>query len=258
MKIGIIGRGTVGDAVYNGIAQQGHDVAFFDPRYPESRQEHVLDADCVFLCVPTDSNQNGDCDTSIVERVIGELDAANYRGLIGIKSTVIPGTTDRMQQQYPNLKICCVPEFLRAKLALADFVYNHDVLVIGSHRTEDFELVKAIHGFIPRNTVCVKPVEAEITKYFNNVHHSVQVTFANIAYEICQKLGADYNAVYNAITKRDCINPHYLLVNEKLRGFGGHCLPKDTMAWNNLQKSLGLDFSMIEAVLNDNNKVNHG
>jgi UDP-glucose 6-dehydrogenase len=60
MKIGIIGRGTVGDAVYNGIAQQGHDVAFFDPRYPESRQEHVLDADCVFLCVPTDSNQNGD------------------------------------------------------------------------------------------------------------------------------------------------------------------------------------------------------
>ena len=258
MKVGIIGRGTVGDAVYKGLEQQGHDVSFFDPKFEGSKIEDVLDTECVFLSVPTDSTPEGDCDTSIVERVVAELNAANYKGLVAIKSTVVPGTSDRIQAEYPNLRMACVPEFLRAKLALADFVYNHDVLVIGVNTDEDFELVKNIHGFIPRNIVRVKPIEAEVIKYFNNVHHAVQVTFGNIIYEICQKLGADYNSVYNAITKRDCINPHYLLVNEKLRGFGGHCLPKDTKGLNRLLDKLGLDFEMIQAVLNDNDKVNNG
>ena len=258
MKVGIIGRGTVGDAVYKGLEQQGHDVSFFDPKVEGSTLADVLDTECVFLSVPTDSTPEGDCDTSIVERVVKELSDAGYKGLVAIKSTVVPGTTDRIQAEYPHLRMACVPEFLRAKLALADFVYNHDVLVIGVNTDEDFKLVQDIHGFIPRNIVRVKPIEAEVIKYFNNVHHAVQVTFGNIIYEICQKLGADYNNVYNAITKRDCINPHYLLVNEKLRGFGGHCLPKDTKGLNRLLDKLGLDFEMIQAVLNDNDKVNNG
>lgn len=258
MKVGVIGRGTVGDAVYKGLEQQGHDVSFYDPKFPESKLADVLETECVFLSVPTDSTPEGNCDTSIVERVVAELNAAGYKGLTCVKSTVVPGTSDRLQAQYPNMRIGCVPEFLRAKLALADFVYNHDVLVIGVNTDADFELVKAIHGFIPRNVVRVKPIEAEVIKYFNNVHHAVQVTFGNIIYEVCQKLGADYNAIYNAITKRDCINPHYLLVNDKLRAFGGHCLPKDTKALNNLLKDLDLDFDMIQAVLDDNDKVANG
>jgi UDPglucose 6-dehydrogenase len=258
MKVGIIGRGTVGDAVYKGLEQQGHDVTFFDPKVEGSTLNDVLDTECVFLSVPTDSTPEGDCDTSIVERVVKELSDAGYKGLVAIKSTVVPGTTDRIQAEYPHLRMACVPEFLRAKLALADFVYNHDLLAIGVNTDADFELVKEIHGFIPRNVVRVTPLEAEVIKYFNNVHHSVQVTFGNIIYEICQKLGANYNSVYNAITKRDCINPHYLLVNDKLRGFGGHCLPKDTKGLNRLLQKLGLDFEMIQAVLNDNDKVNNG
>lgn len=257
MKVGIIGRGTVGDAVYNGLIGQGHQVSFFDPKFPDSRLDDVLDTECVFISVPTDSTTEGDCDTSIVERCIADLNSAGYKGFIGIKSTVVPGTTDRMIAQYPNLRIGCVPEFLRARMALADFVYNHDLLVIGVNNDADFELVQKIHGFIPRNVCRMKPIEAEIVKYFNNVHHAVQVTFGNIIYEICQAMGADYNQIYGAITKRDCINPHYLLVNENFRGFGGHCLPKDTKALNRLLKKLNLDFGMIEAVLKDNEKVNN-
>ena len=109
-----------------------------------------------------------------------------------------------------------------------------------------------------RSVVKVLPIEAEVIKYFNNVHHGVQITFANIIYEICQKIGADYNNVYNAIIKRDCINPHYLLVNQKFREFGGHCLPKDTKAINRLLDKLGLDFDLIQATLDDNEKVKNG
>ena len=255
MKIGIIGRGTVGKAVYEGLNHLGHNMCFFDPAYEGSTLQDVLDADCVFISVPTNQAPNGDCDTSIVESVIAELAQAQYKGLIGIKSTVIPGTSERLSKEHPDLRICSVPEFLRAKTALADFMYNHDLLVIGSNREEDFELLKKMHGHLPKNVACVKPTEAEVIKYFNNVNHSVQIIFANIAFEVCKKLGVHYEAVYHAISKRECFNPAYLMCNDNLRGFGGHCLPKDASAWANLIKNLGLEYTMIDAVIADNEKL---
>jgi UDP-glucose 6-dehydrogenase len=62
--------------------------------------------------------------------------------------------------------------------------------------------------------------------------------------------------VYKAITKRECFNPSYLMCNENMRGYGGHCLPKDTSAYANLIKNLGLDFELIQAVIKDNERVN--
>ena len=88
MKIGLIGKGTVGKAVYEGLNHLGHQMCFFDPAYEGSTLQDVLDAEVIFLCVPTNQAPNGDCDTSIVEKVIDELNTADYKGLIGIKSTV--------------------------------------------------------------------------------------------------------------------------------------------------------------------------
>jgi UDPglucose 6-dehydrogenase len=254
MKIGLLGRGTVGKAVYEGLEYLGHKMSFFDPAYEGSKLEDVLDTDCVFICVPTDQAPNGDCDTSIVDKVVKQLAENNYPGLVSIKSTVVPGTTKRLQETYPNLRMSMVPEFLRAKSALADFVYNHDLLVVGCNTKEDADLIVEIHGSFPENIARVTPTEAEVIKYFNNVHHAMSVTFANITYEVCNKLDANYMNVYKAITKRDCINPAYLMANSNMRGYGGHCLPKDTSAWNNLIKKLGLDFGLIQSVINDNEK----
>jgi len=96
MKIGIIGRGTVGQAVYDGLEFLGHAMSFFDPAYEGSQLDHVLDTEVVFVSVPTNQLPNGDCDTSIVEQVVAELNTANYQGLVAIKSTVVPGTCDRI------------------------------------------------------------------------------------------------------------------------------------------------------------------
>ena len=160
-----------------------------------------------------------------------------------------------MQQQYPSRRIGCVPEFLRAKIALADFVYNHDMLVIGCDDPADQDIVRRAHGQIPKKVSCVSPTEAEVIKYFNNVHHAMSVVFANIAYDVCRELGADYHRVYETITQRDCINPHYLMAHEKLRGYGGHCLPKDTSAWNRLVQKLGLPYKMIQSIIDDNERL---
>lgn len=95
MKIGLLGRGTVGKAVYEGLEYLGHTMSFYDPAYSESKIEHVLDTEIVFICVPTNQAENGDCDTSIVESVVQELANLNYAGLVCIKSTVIPGAIIR-------------------------------------------------------------------------------------------------------------------------------------------------------------------
>lgn len=254
MKIGIIGRGTVGGAVYEGLEYLGHTMTFYDPAWPGSTMADVVNTDVVFVCVPTDMLPSGDCDVSIVETVIHQLNSMHYRGLIAIKSTVIPGTTQRLSSQYPVLRLCNVPEFLRAKTALADFIHNHDVLVIGSHREDDQDLIRRAHGPYPHSVVCVTPTEAEIVKYFNNVHHAMQVTFANITYEVCQRLDANYMNVFTAVTKRECINPAYLMANKNTRAYGGHCLPKDTAAWNNLLSRLDIPVDLIQSVINDNER----
>lgn len=254
-KVGVLGKGTVGSAVYEGLRSIGNDVSFFDPAHTESKFEDILDTECVFISVPTDQDEDGNCDVTIVNKVVAQLNEAGYKGLVSIKSTVVPGTAVRLQEEYPSLRLSSVPEFLRAKTALADFVYNHDVLVVGTFSEKDAELVEDIHGSLPKDVRRVHPTEAEVIKYFNNVHHSVSIIFANIAYDVCSKLGVNYNNVYETIIKRECFNPAYLKCNPNMRGFGGHCLPKDTSAWNNLVKQLGLEYELIQATLNDNKRV---
>jgi len=255
MKIGIIGKGTVGSAVYEGLEYLGHCMSWYDTKHSDSRLAHVLDTEVVFVCVPTNQLPNGDCDTSIVESVVGELAAVGYSGLVSIKSTVVPGTTQKLSDQHPHLRLSMVPEFLRAKTALADFVYNHDLLVVGTLNRADADMLVDLHGSLPQNVIRVTPTEAEIIKYFNNVHHAMSVTFANIAFDVCDRMGANYMNVYKAITKRECFNPAYLMANRNMRAYGGHCLPKDTQAWNNLIRRLDLPYTMIQSIIEDNQRV---
>ena len=253
MHIGIIGRGTVGDAVYHGLAQIGHQLVHHDIK-DHTQIDDVLRTELLFVCVPTDSDQQGRCDVSIVEQTIFELHTRNYQGIVAIKSTVIAGTTDRLISQHPNLKICCVPEFLRQKSAHSDFFDHHDVLVIGAHDGEIADTVNRAHKFIPKSISVVKPVEAEIIKYFNNVHNAMEIVFANAMYEMCNKLGADYQEVLSAMTKRSNINAAYLKCSDFYRGYQGHCLPKDAMAWYLLAKDLDVHTLLFQSIVEDNRK----
>jgi len=254
MKIGIIGRGAVGDAVYHGLAQIGHELNHYDIKDTNTTIQHMRDRDMVFVCVPTEAQHDGRCDTSIVEDVLWALADLGYRGIVIIKSTVPPGTTDRMLATHPELDICCVPEFLREKSAHTDFFDNHDVLIVGSHSTESAQTIVRAHKFIPQSVAIVKPIEAEISKYFNNVHNAMEIVFANAMYEVCQKLGADYQEILQAISHRANINISYLKCSENYRGYAGRCLPKDTLAWHALCQDLGLDISIFDSIVKDNGR----
>lgn len=245
MKIGIIGLGMVGNAVYQGLMSIGNDVSFYDPKYSESKFEDILDTECVFVCVPTNPRDDGTCDTSIVEKTIKKLDSNGYSGVIVIKSTVTPGTTDEIYNKFcsriEGFRLAFVPEFLRERCALTDFLDNHDVCIIGCYKDEDYEVVKKAHGSIPKNFAKMSPLEAELSKYFNNVFNALRIVFANGFYEICQNLGADYQKIYDAMILRNNINPAYLRCSEKLRGPSGYCLSKDPLAFMHFVENLKLN-----------------
>lgn len=253
-KIGIIGVGVVGSAVKFGLARIGNEVKGFDTKDPETKLEDVLDTDLNFVCVPTPQTEDGSCDTAIVEKVAQELDDAKYKGLVVIKSTVTPGTTDKLVKSHPNMRFAFCPEFLREKATYTDFVENHDLCAIGVYNNEDYEIVKAAHGELPQNFAQLTPLEAEFTKYFSNVLNALKVVFANGFYEVCQKMGADYTKIKNAMVHRNTIANVYLDCNENFRGYGGNCLPKDAEAFARLVKDLDLDLDLFDTIISENKK----
>ena len=158
-----------------------------------------------------------------------------------------------MISEYPNLKICYSPEFLRERFAYSDFISTKSVLVVGTHDDYMFETIKNCFRSIPEHMIKTTPTEAELIKYFMNNYAAVRVVFANIFYELCCKLGANYDIVKNTylLTGRD---QGYLEASPELRGYAGPCLPKDMLAMIHLIKKLGLNFDLFKATHDDNTK----
>jgi|TARA_B110000971_G_scaffold118484_1_gene121393 UDPglucose 6-dehydrogenase len=254
MKLGIIGAGTVGTANKLGFEHIGHKVVSHDIKL-DTKITDIMDTDICFLCVPTPSTDDGDCNTSIIESVIDELASIEYKGIIAIRSTAVPGFTQSMIEKHKNLTIAFVPEFLRERCALDDFLNNHKLLAVGTHDIWVHRKMVECHGDLPQNIVHLTPNEAEVLKYYNNVYAAVRVTFANVMYEICEKLNCDYNTIKNAYIKTGKAIDMYLDVYPDLRGYGGACLPKDTKALAGLIKKLDLPFDLLDVVTEDNSKV---
>ena len=185
--------------------------------------------------------------------MIGQLADARYDGVAVIKSTVPPGTTARLNLDH-GMSIAFCPEFLRERSAYTDFVENHDVCVIGTHSDRAYYAIAAAHGPLPKSVVQMSPTEAELAKYFSNVFNALRVVFANEFFEVCKALGADYTVIKNAMVKQRTIEDVYLDCNERFRGFGGVCLPKDTAAFAAIAQSLGVDMKLFELIVTENKK----
>lgn len=250
MKVGIIGVGAVGSACRQGFTLLGHEVSIHDPKF-DTTIDAVCQTDIVYVCVPTPEGPDGSCDLSIVRDTIQQLESRGYAGVVALKSTSEPGTTESLLQET-NLRLCFVPEFLRERSALEDFVVNHTLLVVGTHDASIFQTVVASHGFFPKNTVMMTPTEAEILKYYSNTFNALRVVFANAMYEICQKFQCDYERVKSTYLIRGTASPDYLDCNEKIRGYGGMCLPKDVKAIDAVIKKYQLNLELFEAIDHDN------
>ena len=257
MKIGIIGQGYVGSAIKLGF-QDYYDISTYD-KFDLSKSTHskisdiVEEAKVIFVCVPTPMRKDGTCYTGIVEEVIREINETATDHIVVIKSTIPPGTTDRINQEYTHSTIIFNPEFLTEANFLDDFK-NQNRIILGGDRKGTNKLRQIYSKVFPKATI-VKTGDkhAEMVKYFTNTFLATKVSFANEMYNICQQLDLDYDKVVEYATYDERLGKSHWGVPgpDEDFGFGGHCLPKDLSAMINGFDTLGL----LEAVEQVNDQV---
>jgi GDP-mannose 6-dehydrogenase len=226
----------------------------------------VLESDISFVCVGTPSLRNGKLDLSHIEKVAREIGAALMQKksphAFVLRSTVLPGTTERMVQPILeqasgrragiDFTVVYNPEFMREGSAVADFL-QPPYTILGaqdpSHLGPLRELYKETPGKVFETTLGV----AEMVKYLSNAFHAVKVTFANEVGTLCKNLGVDAQVVTEIFTSdtRLNISPAYLSPGF---AFGGSCLPKDVRALTYKAKELDLKLPMLESLLPSNSE----
>ena len=256
-KIGVIGQGYVGTAIKLGF-QDHYDVLTYDKfdlgKSTHSKISDIVElSDVIFVCVPTPMRQDGSCYTGIVEEVIREINENANGQIVVIKSTVPPGTTDRINEEYTHTTTIFNPEFLTEANFIQDFK-NQSRIILGGDR-KGTNKVRQIYSRIFPNATIVKTgaKHAEMVKYFTNCFLATKVSFANEMYNICQQLDLDYDKVVEYATYDERLGKSHWAVPgpDGDFGYGGHCLPKDLSAIVNTFNTYGL----LEAVENVNDQV---
>lgn len=260
--IGIIGFGMVGKALQHGFAQTT-DFRIYDvnPKLSENSLEEVcIDSDYIFICVPTPMySDTGESDYSIVEEIVKKCSeyVSNTEKILIIKSTLVPGTTDRLIEKYPDTRIVFNPEFLTERTYKLDFI-NSSRIILGGESDDTRSVERLYRMRFPYTPIlCTDPKTAEAAKCFANCFFATKVSLCNEFFDICDGLGIEYDRVMNMVMRDGRIGNSHINVpgHDGDRGFGGLCFPKDLCATIAMAKNIGVDPIIMTAAWNRNLKV---
>ena len=261
MKIGIVGQGYVGTAIKIRF-ESYYDLETYD-KFDSSKStcnlKRLVDiCDVIFVCVPTPMDKDGSCHTGIVEEVISEINQySNKSQIVVIKSTVSPGTTERMNKKYKKVSVIFNPEFLTEANFIEDFK-NQTRIILGGTRKGTNKLRQVYSKVFPKaHIIKTHSTIAELVKYMTNSYLATKVSFANEMYEICEKFDMDYDKVveYATLDERLGVTHWSVPGPDGELGYGGHCLPKDINALISVAHELGINTEVLEAVVETNDRV---
>lgn len=257
-NIGIIGLGFVGTAVLEGM-KHAFNITTYDKAGKTSTTVSIkqlvdLTDGPIFVCVPTPMNGDGSCNIKIVEEVVAEIDRHAQSRVVVIKSTVLPGTTERLNREVKNCVVCFNPEFLTERNYIDDFK-NQKSIVIGGPREGTNVLKQVYETAYPKVPVTkTSSTIAELVKYTTNCFLATKVSFANEVKLLCDKMGVDFDKVVEYATKDERLGTsHWAVPGPDSRcGFGGSCFPKDLNAILSLAKELGIDVNTMQGAWDTN------
>jgi UDPglucose 6-dehydrogenase len=260
--ISIIGLGFVGGSMKKSFEIKGESVIGYD-KYKENTDsfDDCLKSDIAFLALPTIYDEDKmTYDKSAIHEVCRDLEKNNYQGIVVIKSTVEPTTTEGLAEKY-NLKLVHNPEFLTAATAFEDF-HNQTHIVLGKSKNIKHDEIDLLENFYKKNypnaeishSTCT---ESESMKSFVNCFYAVKIQFFNELYLLCNKMDCDYKNVKDLMLKNKWINPMHTDVpgpDGKL-SYGGYCFPKDTNALAEHMKREGVTCKVLEGTIQERNEM---
>jgi len=263
-RIVVVGAGHVGLA-YGALLDEKYDVTMVDidekkvedikngklpDGYPHKKMvattSHTAyyDADLILIAVPTNFDEaTHGLNCNIITNVLRDINRCNNgtkntKPLIVIKSTVYIGYTAHIREELGMDNIIFSPEFLREDYALYD-IKNPARLVVGTAQGFEKEINKYIDVMTSLSqqtsvpVLCMDNSEAEAVKLFSNAYLATRVAFINELDSYAREQGMDTRNIINGVCADPRIGNYY---NNPSFGFGGYCLPKDTMQLSTLMR----------------------
>ncbi len=237
LKIGFIGQGWIGKNYADDFERRGFNVVRYSQEEPYiGNKEKIKNCDIVFIAVPTPTTSKG-FNLGIVKKVIKLVGSGK---IAVIKSTIIPGSTEKLQKENPDIFVMHSPEFLTEATAAKDVASpHHNIIGIPINSAIYRAKAKMVLDILPKSNsekICMAR-EAELFKYARNCFFYSKVVFMNILYDLSQKIGADWKVLGDLIVVDPWIGPmHVNPVHKNGRGGGGHCFIKDFAALTRLYK----------------------
>lgn len=266
MKIAIVGYGYVGKGMHRLFKDKV--VAIYDPIVPEklAYQSEVLinpdrnytkECDLTIVSVFTAMDEDGKCDTSIVEEVIDWIQSP----LILIKSTIQPGTTDKLIEKTGK-RIVFSPEYLgEGKYFVPFWQYpdpldptSHGFMVLGGKQEDTEEVIGMMIRLMGPHTKFYQMAakEAECVKYWENIWGAMKVIFSNHMYDCLKSLGVDYYKTREGWVADPRVERMHTAVFKDARGFSGKCYPKDLRAFIYSVEQSGFNPKLLKMIWNLN------
>jgi len=294
MKISVIGTGYVGIISAVGWAGLGNDVVCIDvdkakidkinkgipPIYEVGLEKRlsesiksgklrgvsdyssIRDSDIVLISVGTPSADDGSMDTkyigSAAESIAKELAKTDRFITITVRSTVVPGTTERVvgktiedltgKKPGKDFGLSMIPEFLKEGTALEDFD-KPDRIVIGVSDHKARSVLEKLHEAVICPKLFTDIKTAEMIKYASNSFLATKVSFTNEIAGICEGMGIDVDEVMKGAGLDSRIGPKFLVAGA---GFGGSCFPKDVKALIHRAKEGKARTTLLDSVMEVN------
>jgi UDPglucose 6-dehydrogenase len=231
--------------------------------FSSTSSEAVIGSEVVFISVATPTRSSGEANLVAVEDAAKDV-AHHAEGSLVIveKSTVPTGTAHRLRstlrRERPDLadelEIVCNPEFLREGSALRDALEPERIL-IGAESERAFATMRRLYGpLVDRGCELIETdiATAELTKHASNAFLALKISFINAVARLCERAGADVDAVADGMGRDSRIGPAFL--NAGL-GYGGSCFPKDLAAFERLASRFGYQFPLLREVARINDEA---
>jgi UDPglucose 6-dehydrogenase len=221
--------------------------------FTTSYAEAVPGAEVAFIAVGTPPGETGEADLRYVLSAAESIGQAMTGYCVVVnKSTVPVGSADRVREVLARtttqpFDVVSNPEFLKEGAAIDDFM-RPDRVVVGVASDRARAAMTELYAPFVRAEQPVLFMDvrsSELTKYAANAMLATRISFMNDMAALCERLGADVDAVRRGVGSDKRIGHPFLHAGA---GFGGSCFPKDVRAVIRTARDVGLDFDLLRAV----------